>query len=187
VGVVKKIVGKSIKIYTTNKFIKKIFNNFLAVLHGGKKVFGESIEMYNTNKIMKKYLKVFQKCGSGSFGRFNGVTVGVAIFCLFVRTDGQMDLARSTRLLILINNIYTLYCWKPFLLPVTYFLRNLVYPFTLRVTVEPKIRGPFFEMRVSVVFLLFNMVLIYIYSKLRFFEKKNTQKNMTHFTQLWLY
>jgi len=41
---------------------------------------------------------------------------------------------RSTRLVILIKNIYTLYGRKLFLLPVTYFPTNLVYPFTLRVT-----------------------------------------------------
>jgi len=43
-------------------------------------------------------------------------------------------MARSTRLLILIKNIYTLWGRKRFLLPVTYFPTNLVYPFTLRVT-----------------------------------------------------
>jgi len=52
----------------------------------------------------------------------------------FIRTDGQMDLARSTRLVILIKNIYFLWGRKRFLLPVTYFPTNLVYPFTLRVT-----------------------------------------------------
>jgi len=35
---------------------------------------------------------------------------------------------------ILIKNIYTLWGRKRFLLPVTYFLTNLVYLFTLRVT-----------------------------------------------------
>jgi len=43
-------------------------------------------------------------------------------------------MARSTRLVILIKNIYTLWGRKCFLLPVTYFPTNLVYPFTLRVT-----------------------------------------------------
>jgi len=43
-------------------------------------------------------------------------------------------MARSTRLVILIKNIYTLWGRKRFLLPVTYFPTNLVYPFTLRVT-----------------------------------------------------
>jgi len=38
-------------------------------------------------------------------------------------------MARSTRL----KNIYTLWGRKRFLLPVTYFPTNLVYPFTLRV------------------------------------------------------
>jgi len=47
---------------------------------------------------------------------------------------GQMDMARSTQLVILIQNIYTLWGRKRFLLPVTYFSTNLVYPFTLRVT-----------------------------------------------------
>jgi len=50
------------------------------------------------------------------------------------RTDGQTDMARSTRLVILIKNIYTLWGRKRFLLPVTYFPSNQVYPFTLRVT-----------------------------------------------------
>jgi len=45
------------------------------------------------------------------------------------QTDGQTDMARSTRLVILINNIHTLWC-----LPITYFSTNLVYPFILRVT-----------------------------------------------------
>jgi len=43
-------------------------------------------------------------------------------------------MARSTRLVILIKNIYTLWGRKRFLLPVTYFPTNLVYPFTLQVT-----------------------------------------------------
>jgi len=43
-------------------------------------------------------------------------------------------MARSTRLVILIKDIYTLWGRKRFLLPVTYFPTNLVYPFTLRVT-----------------------------------------------------
>jgi len=46
-------------------------------------------------------------------------------------------MARSTRLVILIKNIYIyniLWGRKRFLPPVTYFPTNLVYPFTLRVT-----------------------------------------------------
>jgi len=43
-----------------------------------------------------------------------------------IRTDGQTDMARSTRLVILINNIYTLWGRKRFLLPVTYFPTDLV-------------------------------------------------------------
>jgi len=47
---------------------------------------------------------------------------------LSVHPDGQTDhMGRSTRLVILIKNIYTL--WKRLLLPVTYFPKNLVYPF----------------------------------------------------------
>jgi len=42
------------------------------------------------------------------------------------RTDGQTDMGRSTRLVILIKNIYTLWGRKRFLLPVTYFPTNLV-------------------------------------------------------------
>jgi len=52
----------------------------------------------------------------------------------YVRTVGQTDMARSTRLMILIKNIYSLWGRKRFLLPVTYFPTNLVYPFTLRLT-----------------------------------------------------
>jgi len=40
----------------------------------------------------------------------------------------------TTRLVILIKNIYALWDRKRFLLPVTYFPTNLVYPFTLLVT-----------------------------------------------------
>jgi len=43
----------------------------------------------------------------------------------------QTDMARSTRLVILIKNIYTLWGQKRF--SVSYFPTNLVYPFTLRV------------------------------------------------------
>jgi len=51
----------------------------------------------------------------------------------FIRTDGQTDMARSIRLVVQIKYIYTLWGRKLFLLPVTYFMTNLVYPFTLRV------------------------------------------------------
>jgi len=61
-------------------------------------------------------------------------TLIVSEISAFIRTDGQTDMARSTRLVILIKNIYTLWGRKRFLLPVTYFPTNLVYPFTLRVT-----------------------------------------------------
>jgi len=47
------------------------------------------------------------------------------------QTDGQTDMARSTRLVILIKEIYTLWGRKRFLLPVTYFPTNLVYTFCL--------------------------------------------------------
>jgi len=43
-------------------------------------------------------------------------------------------MARSTRLVILTKIIYTLWGRKRFILPVTYFPTNLLYPFTLRVT-----------------------------------------------------
>jgi len=45
----------------------------------------------------------------------------------------QTDMTRSTRLLILIKNICTVLGQKRFLLPVKYFITNLVYSFTLRV------------------------------------------------------
>jgi len=55
-------------------------------------------------------------------------------------------MARLTRLVIMIKNIYTLWGRKRFLLTVTYFPTNLVYHYTLRVTgkkkVEPYSRVP---------------------------------------------
>jgi len=54
----------------------------------------------------------------------------------FTALQTQTDMARSTRLVILIKN--TLYgVGNAFLLPITNFLTNLVYPFTLRVTILP--------------------------------------------------
>jgi len=44
----------------------------------------------------------------------------------------QTNMARSNRLVIIIKNVYTLWGRKRFLLPVTYFPMNLLYPFTLR-------------------------------------------------------
>jgi len=64
----------------------------------------------------------------------NSLALIVSEISAFIRTDGQTDMTRSTRLVILIKNIYTLWGRKRFLLPVTFFLTNLVYPFTLRVT-----------------------------------------------------
>jgi len=52
----------------------------------------------------------------------------------FIRTARQTDMTRSTRLVILIKNVYTLWRQKLFLLPVTYFPTNLEYPFTPLVT-----------------------------------------------------
>jgi len=53
---------------------------------------------------------------------------------LSVHPDRQTDMARSTWLVILIKNIYTLWGRKRFLLPVTYFSTSQGYPFTLQVT-----------------------------------------------------
>jgi len=64
----------------------------------------------------------------------DSLALKVSEISAFIRTDGQTDMARSTRLLIMIHNIYTSWGRKRFLLPVTYFPMNLVYPFTLRVT-----------------------------------------------------
>jgi len=50
------------------------------------------------------------------------------------RFYGQTDMARSTRPVMLLKKIYTLWGRNRFLLPVTYFTTNLVYPLTLRVT-----------------------------------------------------
>jgi len=56
------------------------------------------------------------------------------VYIFLIRITSQVDLAGSTRLVILIKNIYTLWGWKSFLLPVTYFPTSLVFPFTLRIT-----------------------------------------------------
>jgi len=65
-------------------------------------------------------------------------------------------MARSTWLVILIKSIYTLWSRKRFLLPVTYFPTNLVYPFTLRVT-GIKIDKNWFKKR-------FAISLLYLYN-----------------------
>jgi len=64
----------------------------------------------------------------------NSLALIVSEISAFIRTDRQTDMARSTRLVILIKNVYTLWGRKSYLLPFTYFPTNLVYPFTLRVT-----------------------------------------------------
>jgi len=58
----------------------------------------------------------------------NSLALIVSVILAFIRTDRQTDMARSTRLVILIKNMYTLWGRKRFLLPVTYFPTNLVYP-----------------------------------------------------------
>jgi len=64
----------------------------------------------------------------------NSLALIVFEISAFIRTGRQTDMARSTRLVILIKNICTLWGRKCFILPVTFFPTNLVYPFTLRVT-----------------------------------------------------
>jgi len=64
----------------------------------------------------------------------NSLALIVSEISAFIRTNRQTDMARSTRLVILIKNIYTLWGRKRFLLPVTYFPTNLVYPIALQVT-----------------------------------------------------
>jgi len=59
------------------------------------------------------------------------VALIVSEISALIRTDGQTDMARSTRLVILIKNKYTLWGRKRFLLPVAYFPTNIVYPSTL--------------------------------------------------------
>jgi len=73
------------------------------------------------------------------WGRFVGVRVGLApcwtklalrkkLRNLHAKSQyGQTDMARSTRLVMLIKNKYTLWGRKGFFLPVTYFPTNLVY------------------------------------------------------------
>jgi len=64
----------------------------------------------------------------------NSLPLIVSKISAFTRTDRQKDMAISTRLVILIKNISTLWGPKRSLLPATYFSTNLVYPFCLRVT-----------------------------------------------------
>jgi len=65
------------------------------------------------------------------FDSFRDIHVHIYDFLKFV---GGLWALGWARLVILIKNIYTLWGRKRFLLPVKYFLTNLVYPFTLRVT-----------------------------------------------------
>jgi len=64
----------------------------------------------------------------------NSLALIVSEISAFIRTDGHTDMARSTRLVILIKNIYTLWGRQRFLLPLTSYPTNQVFPFTLRVT-----------------------------------------------------
>jgi len=74
----------------------------------------------------------------------NSLVLIVSEISAFIRTDRQTDMTRSTRLEILTKNLLsdescipfysTSWGRKRYFLPVTYFLTNLVYPFTLRVT-----------------------------------------------------
>jgi len=71
----------------------------------------------------------------------NSLALIVSNISAFIRTD----MARSTRLVILIKIIYTLWGRKRILLPVTYLPTNLVYPFTLRITgIKIKIQRIYF-------------------------------------------
>jgi len=74
------------------------------------------------------------RCSGICTPNLNSLAPIVSEISAFIRTDRQTGMARSTRLVILIKNIYTLLGWKRLLLPVTYFPTNLVYPFTLWVT-----------------------------------------------------
>jgi len=60
--------------------------------------------------------------------RLNSLALIVSEISAFIRTEKQTDRR------ILIKNIYTLWGRIRFLMPVTYFPTDLVYPFTLRVT-----------------------------------------------------
>jgi len=123
-----------------------------------KRGVGQLIVIDENNTFQLKLLFLHQNCRSHSFGRFVGVRVAwhpaetnlrcagicmpnpsivaliVSEISAFIGSDGQTGKARSTRLVYLIKNIYTLWGRKRFLLPVTYFPTNLVYPFTLQVT-----------------------------------------------------
>jgi len=70
------------------KFGRGSFRRLSGVRKGMSKFFFKSIENYKTNKNFKQYQNVY---------------ISMAVF--FLR---QTDMARSTRLLILIKNIYTL-------------------------------------------------------------------------------
>jgi len=87
------------------------------------------IYFYSSNKTVRATV----------FGRFVGVTVGVALLnqtCaveegICVPNPNSLALIvseiSSTRLVILIKNIYTLWGRKRLILPVTYFLTKLVH------------------------------------------------------------
>jgi len=81
--------------------------------------------MVPTYKLVAKEIRLLGKFQPDSFRTERLVCV---------ETDGQTDMARSTRVGILIKNIYTLWGRKCFPLPITYFPRNVVHPFTPRVT-----------------------------------------------------
>jgi len=63
----------------------------------------------------------------------NSLALIVSEISAFIRTDGQTDMARSTRLVILIKNIYTLWVGNASFCLLCYFPTNLVYPCTQRV------------------------------------------------------
>jgi len=64
----------------------------------------------------------------------NRLDLIVSEISAFIRTDRQTDSRTWLDRLGYIKNIFTLWGRKRFLLPVTYFPTNIVYPFTLRVT-----------------------------------------------------
>jgi len=85
------------------------FLKFVGGLGRVKLFLGQSICIDKTNTFHLKFLFQYQNCRSHSFGWFVGVRVSE--ISAFIRTDGQTDMTRSTRLvvLILIKNTYTLW------------------------------------------------------------------------------
>jgi len=89
---------------------------------------------YSRNKLAlrARLLNLNLRSQCSIFDSFRDIHVHIYAFLRFLGVK-VANMARSTRLVILSKNIFTLCGRKRFLLPVTYFPTNLVYPYTVRV------------------------------------------------------